>query len=303
MQAVGVNSQLWCSPFSWVHRIYCGLGDASLIQCTALSVPLKWNQDQRPVESVKWWGPALARLRDLYEVWFSCRSHSCPHRDIHLAVEKWSVLKSRETSQILPSSVWARTQSSSVSCFLKCVFSSEAVESLALSPRMTCKEELSPLQETRCFWSMVPYIFSPAEWYSSWLIREVPSCIHLLGAAVPGLSHSRTKVPRKWVVLSSPESWAPSLAVANHLGYFGIRFPLTPVTVDSVNTHVKYYLGIFKCLTAVAFSYFVRGTRICIILFFFFLSFFPPPFCREGCGWRARWGFFCHLSQHQGIRR
>lgn len=143
---------------------------------------------------------------------------------------------------------------------------------------------------------MVPYIFSPADWYSSWLIREVPSCIHLLGVAVPGQFHSRTKVPRKWVVLSSPESWAVSLAVANHFGYFGIWFPLTPVTVDSVNTHVKYYLGIFKCLAAIASCYFVRGTWICIIPNFYFLLFFPPPFCTEGCGWRAWWfllGGFC----------
>lgn len=34
----------------------------------------------------KWWGPALASLRVLYEVWFSCRSHSCLHRDINLVV-------------------------------------------------------------------------------------------------------------------------------------------------------------------------------------------------------------------------
>lgn len=182
-----------------------------------------------------------------------------------------------------------------------CVWQWGRVVSCSFSTDDLQRRTINPLQETWCFWSMVPYIFSPAEWYSSWLIREVPSCIHLLGAAVPGLFHSRTKVPRKWVVFSSPGSWAASLAVANHFDYFGIWFPLTPVTVDSVNTHVKYYLGILKCLTAVASCQFVRGTRICIIPVLF-SSLFPPSFCREGCGWRA-WWFFCHLSQHQGIPR
>lgn len=128
---------------------------------------------------------------------------------------------------------------------------------------------------------MVPYIFSPADWHSSWLIREVPGCIHLLGFAVPGLSHSRTKVPRKWVVLSSLESRGASLAVANHFDHFGIWFPLTPVTVHSVNTHVKYYLGIFKCSTAIASCHFVRGTRTCIVPTFFFF-FFPLHFAVRG---------------------
>lgn len=144
---------------------------------------------------------------------------------------------------------------------------------------------------------MVPYIFSPADWHSSWLIRGVPGCIHLLGFAVPGLFHSRTKVPRKWAVFEL--TWKPSsasLAVANHFGYFGIWFPLTPVTVHSVNTHVKYYLGIFKRLTTIASCHFVG------VYLIFFSSIFSLPFCREGCGWRA-WKSFHHLSQHQGVPR
>lgn len=146
---------------------------------------------------------------------------------------------------------------------------------------------------------MVPYIFSPADWYSSWLIREVPSSIHLLGFAVPGLLHSRTKVPRKWAGLSWKLSGA-SLAVANHFDYFGIWFPLTPVTVHSVNTHVKYYLGIFKSLTTIASCHFVRGTKICVVPTFF-PSFFPSILQRGM--WVKGLAFFCHLSQHQGVPR
>lgn len=151
----------------------------------------------------------------------------------------------------------------------------------------------NPLQETWCFWSMVPYIFSPADWYSSWLIREVPSYIHLLGFAVPGLFHSRTKVPRKWVLLK-----LSGASLANHFDYFGIWFPLTSVTVHSVNTHVKHYLGIFKCLMTIFSCHFVRGTRICIIPNFFSslfsfisqrgmwvkgLAFFSSSFPTSGC--------------------
>lgn len=103
-------------------------------------------------------------------------------------------------------------------------------------------------------------------------------------------------------------TWKPSrasLAVANHLDYFGIWFTLTPVTVDSVNTHVKYYLGIFKCLTTIASCHFLRGTRICIIPISFFPSFFFFPSILQRGMWvgEGLGGFFCHLSQHQGIPR
>lgn len=64
----------------------------------------------------------------------------------------------------------------------------------------------------------------------------------------------RIKVPRKWVLLGVSESGA-SLAVANRFNCFRIWFPFTPVTIHSVtvNTHVKCYLGIFKCLTTISF--------------------------------------------------
>lgn len=137
-----------------------------------------------------------------------CRSLSDLHRDLYLVMEAWFVLKGWDTLYIFASSVGARTLSPSVSCFLKCVFSNEAMWFLALSPRMTCKELSSPTQETWYFWSMAPCIFSPANWHSGCLIREVHSCIHLLRFAVPVPFRVLIKVPRRCVLLSVSESRA-----------------------------------------------------------------------------------------------
>lgn len=208
----------------------------------------------RPEASVEceWW--------DLRSVWgmlliAACRSLSCLHRDRYLVMEEWFVLKGWETS-IFPSSGGARTPSPSVGCFLKCVFSNGAMWSLALSPRMTCYEELSPPASGNLILLVNgPLHFFFPDWLAFHLTDRRSTQLHPLvriccASAVAvedkgaeearsvGASDSRAALPWLWpIALTTLQDLVSSY----------------PRTMHSVNTHVKYYLGIFKCLATISF--------------------------------------------------